>query len=256
MKKAITRAFWKDLVFEDVKQDMYEINNFGDVRNKITGTILTPREINTGYMSVNLRCNDNKGHNKLQHRLVAHAFIKGKRIEEDTVDHIDGNKKNNEDTNLHWCTQEENNKLAIKNGQNNILGSNHHMAKLTEEKVHIICKMIENNISYEDILKEIGLENNDNNRDMIGNIKRGISWKHISCQYDFSNVKYNNSKFTDDQIHHICKMLENQKSLSEIYYYLYKDKYLGSRIHKKFYEFIRLIKNRKSFTYISKNYNF
>lgn len=45
----------------------------------------------------------------LIHRLVAEAFIKNDRPEEqDTIDHIDGNKKNNAASNLRWLSRSDN----------------------------------------------------------------------------------------------------------------------------------------------------
>lgn len=48
----------------------------------------------------------------LVHRLVALAFVP-KEADKDFVDHIDGNRKNNNYTNLRWCTQAENNQFPL-----------------------------------------------------------------------------------------------------------------------------------------------
>ena len=54
-------------------------------------------------------------HQKLVHRLVAEAFIPNDDPEtKDTVDHIDGNKSNNEASNLRWLNRAENTRLAMK----------------------------------------------------------------------------------------------------------------------------------------------
>lgn len=60
----------------------------------------------SGYLCVRLQKNG-KGVTFSIHRLVASLFVeraKGK----DCVNHIDGDKKNNNASNLEWCTQKEN----------------------------------------------------------------------------------------------------------------------------------------------------
>ena len=95
--------------------ERYSVGNDGTVINNITGVILSPRESTNGYMRVNLRRGDKpyeKPKTRSVHRLVAEAFIPaipGK----DYVNHIDGNKHNNNVSNLEWCTASENISHAI-----------------------------------------------------------------------------------------------------------------------------------------------
>ena len=103
---------WK--VVEDYPN--YEVSNLGRVRNKSTGRLMTQKIGREGhYMSVYL---SNKGKENTQrvHRLVADAFL-GKHPDL-MVNHIDGNKLNNNVSNLEWCTSGENNRHAIKMGLN------------------------------------------------------------------------------------------------------------------------------------------
>lgn len=102
-----------------------------------------------------------------------------------TVNHKDGDKENCEDYNLEWSTYRENNIHAKNSGLNKNYGSNHHLSKFTELQVDEICKYLEQGLCYTEILHKIGFENSDNNRDMIGNIKRRISWKRVSYKYNF-----------------------------------------------------------------------
>lgn len=72
-----------------------------------------------GYRRVALSQN-NKRTNYPVHRLVAEAFIPNP-DEKPFVNHIDGNKRNNEVQNLQWCTASENQKhaydvLNVRNG--------------------------------------------------------------------------------------------------------------------------------------------
>lgn len=112
-------------VFVDVKgyEGLYEVSNLGNVksveRKSWNGfTLIRQPEIilktgnnGKGYLFVNLS-KDNKVKQFYVHRLVAIAFIKN---EEDKpqVNHIDGNKANNNVENLEWLTCSENNKHAF-----------------------------------------------------------------------------------------------------------------------------------------------
>ncbi len=74
--------------------------------------------------------------NMLVHRIVASEFIGKSDL---TVNHKDGDKKNNTLENLHFCSQAENNRHAFDTGlKKGRKGSSHHFAKLTEGDVKII----------------------------------------------------------------------------------------------------------------------
>lgn len=89
----------------------YEVSNRGNVRNKRNGYILKPQlNRKDGYHRVSLN-----GKRYYVHRLVADAFFDGEHQEMD-VNHIDGNRLNNDLTNLEWCTRKENIKHAYING--------------------------------------------------------------------------------------------------------------------------------------------
>ena len=84
----------------------YEISNFGRVRNIKTGLIKKTKLEKTGYHSVCLN-KDKKPYTKLIHRLLAILFIDNPN-NKSVIDHIDGNKINNNLDNLRWCTHSEN----------------------------------------------------------------------------------------------------------------------------------------------------
>ena len=89
--------------------DRYYVSSFGNAKSIINGKvhILHPVIDNTGYYYIRIR---NKAYSI--HRLVALSFIPT--IDTSLhIDHIDGNKLNNNVSNLRWCTQKENNNNPI-----------------------------------------------------------------------------------------------------------------------------------------------
>jgi hypothetical protein len=111
---------WKDIL-----GSLYQVSIFGNVRNKKTGRILKPRLIGNKnrnkpalYSSVCLTFRD-KHYHFYVHRLVALAFISNPN-KKPCVNHIDGNKLNNNVNNLEWITAKENTNHAYKNGLMNL----------------------------------------------------------------------------------------------------------------------------------------
>ena len=99
--------FWKEVR----DHPNYEVSNTGQVRNRRTGRVLR-QSLNRpdGYMRVGL----DKKHYYV-HRLVADTFYDGDHDNMD-VNHIDGNKLNNELPNLEWLSRKENVEHAFING--------------------------------------------------------------------------------------------------------------------------------------------
>ena len=86
----------------------YEVSNFGSVRNIKTGNILKVATNNFGYKLVCLS-NKNKKQTGYIHRLVAEAFIDTNLdTRTSVVNHIDGDKSNNNIKNLEWATYTDN----------------------------------------------------------------------------------------------------------------------------------------------------
>lgn len=90
----------------------YEVSNKGRVRNKATKVILKPYKNKQGYLQVGLMENG-KHYARRVHRLVAIAFISNP-LNKETVNHKDGNKENNNVSNLEWNTIKENIDHSIK----------------------------------------------------------------------------------------------------------------------------------------------
>jgi len=97
----------------------YSISNKGRVKKDSTGQIMVLSK-NNGYCRITI--------SKHIHRLVAEAFIDKPDSEKCWVDHIDGNRSNNDASNLRWVTPSENctafgYKSRIKNKQRAVLAT-------------------------------------------------------------------------------------------------------------------------------------
>ena len=117
----------EDSIFKPVKgfEDYYEISNYGVVRSKerivicsdgqikpIHSRYLKPRDNGNGYLFVYL-WRDNKSYRRYVHRLVAEYFISNPdNLEE--VNHINGNKSDNNLNNLEWCNRLYNEKVKTR----------------------------------------------------------------------------------------------------------------------------------------------
>ena len=93
----------------------YSINENGEVRNDLKGTIKKPT-LNkaNGYFYFDLYENNKRIKIPL-HRLVAEAFIPNP-DNKPTVDHKDGNRQNNSISNLRWASYSEQNSRFNSNG--------------------------------------------------------------------------------------------------------------------------------------------
>lgn len=98
---------WRIVKYKDVKEDMYEVSNYGRVRNVYTGKLIALIKKKTDYIHIHLMCENNFRKAFLVHQLVATAFIPNK-YNKPNVNHMDLNPSNNYYKNLEWCTQEEN----------------------------------------------------------------------------------------------------------------------------------------------------
>lgn len=150
----------------------YLISNTGRVKN-----IVELRDLKfyncKGYSKIELINDNNKDKKVFVHRLVALNFIPNP-SNKPQVNHIDGDKNNNNIENLEWCTASENIKHAFKEGLS-LKGEDLHNSKMTEEKVILLREMYD---SGEFLLKELAEEFNIS-ISVAWNIAKRNTWKHI-----------------------------------------------------------------------------
>lgn len=94
--------------------DNYSISTNSQIRNDITGKIKSTRVNKRGYPIVDLYLDGNRQTERV-HRLVANTYISNP-DNKPQINHIDGNKRNNDISNLEWCTASENMIYAFENG--------------------------------------------------------------------------------------------------------------------------------------------
>lgn len=94
------------------RNEYYDINIDGYVRNSRNNNVLTNSPNNNGYMTVSL---GKRMPGQLVHILVAEAFVPGYKAGLD-VNHKNGNKQDNRAENLEWCTRSDNIKHAFESG--------------------------------------------------------------------------------------------------------------------------------------------
>ena len=127
---------------------------------------------NKGYYRCCLSKNGNNKTVKV-HRIVAETFIPNPNNLAQ-VNHIDGNKQNNNVDNLEWCSQSENMKHAYKNGLKKINGERNPASKLSiEDVVYIRTHYIkrDKNFSTVALAKRYGV-----NRRTIERVVKYKSW--------------------------------------------------------------------------------
>ena len=168
---------------------------------------------NNGYVYVRIPKPDGGDfHPCLLHRIVAQAFISNP-DNLPTVNHKLGgitNKQKNSVQSLEWMSYSDNNIHALNNNLRTPLKcENHQYATLTNNQVHEICKLLEKNMLYDDIITELSLGDIKNIRSKIKMIKTGNAWTDISKNYNIPECRNMNMKFSDDELHQICEMFQN-----------------------------------------------
>ena len=117
---------WKDV---EGFEGLYQVSNMGRIKsldhyasNGIKDILYKGRiiqqSLHNGYRIAHL-CKNNKVKTVNVHRIVALAFVPNP-LNEPQVNHKDGNKANNDASNLEWCSQRENVIHGIKTGLRNL----------------------------------------------------------------------------------------------------------------------------------------
>jgi DNA-binding CsgD family transcriptional regulator len=157
---------WKPLVYrgEDFG-DTFEVSNKGKIRNHKTGLIRKMHTNHEGY----LYCVISRGRKRKvavkAHRAVAENFVSGDKTL--VVDHIDGNKLNNNADNLEFVTYKENNNRAARMGLMPYY-------RFSLQDIQDIKIMRNNGITITEIARRYNVS-----RETVGRMLRGESYRAI-----------------------------------------------------------------------------
>lgn len=158
-----------------LKYDYYATED-GKIYSKKTNKFLSVNEDKDGYIKVRLICEDSR-HTFSVHRLVLETFNPIEDMDKKQVNHIDGNKKNNNLNNLEWVTCQENVEHAcLNNLRHNQQGENNNATKLKESDVKQIIQLL---LEKKYTQKEIGKKFNVS-EDAVGAIKNKRNWTHLT----------------------------------------------------------------------------
>lgn len=217
----------------------YLVSNYGTVYDLFTQTKLYPNRIHGGYLRYRL---DNDM--VLAHRMVAFTFLNdptnpnyGK-----MVNHINERKSCNEAWNLEWTNNQANIRYSYQTGSVDGKKGRAH-TDYTDEEKHRICKMLEDGYTAKDVADAIGHVYDQNFIRLISKVRTGIRWADISKNYHMPNVRV-----TAEEVHDICKLLEDGYTAKEI-----SDE-LGYDLSTSFTSLVSDIRTGKRWKDVSKHY--
>ena len=240
--------FWVALNIFDIRKNIYEISNYGNVR-RIADKFPIKHQILVNeygaYRIVNLvTVHSSQPKKYLVHRLVGILFVPNP-YNYPQINHINNNGMDECSINLEWSTPEHNT-----NYQRYIDG-----LLLSNLDNYSIYKMIESGMDNKSIIDVMRNPIVDNQ--YIEEIRKSYIRNNPISEFDQDNMVTNSSKFTNDFIRCICELFEDGmthldfKKIAEI---------MGVDISSKksndtFRQYCSNIYKRKHHTHISKKYN-
>lgn len=138
------------------------------VRSKKTRKIGGSKLSKKGYLRVNMQAKV-----YFVHTLIALTFLQNEDPSKNQVNHIDGNKLNNNINNLEWVSNSENREHAVKN-KLHAFGETL-SKKLTENDVREIRRLCSEKVSQRKIAKKFGII-----QQTVSSIYLKKSWKHVT----------------------------------------------------------------------------
>lgn len=214
----------------------YAVTKEGRVWSLFSNKLLSEKKMLGEYPAVTL-CNDVGRKEEFVHRLVARCYCEG--YEEGLwVNHKDGNKRNNHYTNLEWVTPKENTRHAMDTGLMRTEVINDYRS-YSDQLVHLICKMLDEGARNKDIAEALDVD-----AQKVADIKCGYYYKDISQEYNFRKIPSSN-RIQESKVISICEHLaDGSYTTAKI-----------ARLHGVSFYTVGRIKERKTYTYLSNNFD-
>lgn len=154
----------------------YKVTPSGEVINSHSGRILKEDINNCGYRRVTLS-KEGTTERFFVHRLVALHYIPNPTMSPQ-VNHKDGDKSNNNFSNLEWMTSKENHAHAFRRGLR-AKGEDSSSTNLTNDLVYEVCESISKGLVRGEILSLY----QDITKSTFDDIRSRKTWKHISKDF-------------------------------------------------------------------------
>ncbi len=148
--------------------------------------------------------------NNIQRKVNSHILIASAWVDNPDlllrkyVNHKDGNKTNNNASNLEWVTHSQNQRHAVETGlkgKGNLL----YNSELTDDQVHEICKLLVDGARPKDVASKYNVS-----ADIIRKIRAGDTYFHVRCLYHIV-LDYRHN-FSDATVKWICERIKEGHS--------------------------------------------
>lgn len=159
----------------------YIVYENGDIYDKDREKYVNVHKTDKGYYA--FYCKEIKS-DMLVHRFVMYYFNPISNMYEMRVNHKDGNKCNNNISNLEWCDCSYNLRHAFVTKLKTQTGEKNSNSKLSEEAVKEIIELLLSGYKVVDIAQRY-----DVCHQAISNIKMHKTWTYLTDNIDFPNIK-------------------------------------------------------------------
>jgi hypothetical protein len=173
------KEIWKDILNYE---GLYQASTFGKIkslkRNNTNGKILKPFLNSNGYLYITLSKNGKCKNFKI-HKIIASTFIGEPTFDKKEIRHLNGNRFDNNSSNLKYGNRSEQMKDRIKHGthfQPDNKGSKQWLSKLMDSDILEIIDLIK--LGWSDT--KIAIKYNVC-RQTINGIRNHKTWRHVNA---------------------------------------------------------------------------